>query len=106
MNLVETYAPTLAHLDQRLEPYECFILSKTAGPQPQAKDPETWGTEPHILIQVQQFNPFPDDFCYVCIRSETDCIVNENGDSAYITFQDLLDYLAQFPRPLYSFDRA
>ncbi len=34
MNIVETYAPTLKHLEEQLRPYDPVILSWTAGPQP------------------------------------------------------------------------
>ena len=34
MNIVETYAPTLKHLEKQLRPHDPVIISWTAGPQP------------------------------------------------------------------------
>ena len=107
MNLVKTYAPTLLHLHEQLQPFGYLILSQTAGPQPQSKEPKWWSsTEPYILIQVVDPYNQPGESCYVCIFSEEECIVSDDGDYSYITFQDLLYYFAQLPRPLYTYDRT
>jgi len=38
------------------------------------------------------------------IRSETDCVVfSDFGETYPITFQKVIEYLAQLPRPLWSF---
>ena len=41
---------------------------------------------------------------YVCIRGEDDCtVLTARGTEYEITFQGLLDYLKQLPRPIWSF---
>ena len=103
MNSVETYAPTLKHLEEQLRPHDSVIISWTAGPQPGSTS-AIWGTEPFILIQAE--DPYrrerePDT---ILIRSETDCVVFSDFDETYsLTFQKVIDYLAQLPRPLWSF---
>ena len=52
MNIVETYAPTLKHLEEQLRPHDPVIMSWTAGPQPGSTS-DIWGTEPFILIQTE-----------------------------------------------------
>ena len=103
MNIVETYAPTLNHLEKQLRPHDPVIISWTAGPQPETQSADIWGTDPYILIQPE--DPYrrdrePDA---ILIRSETDCKVFTDLETYSLTFQQVLDYLAQLPRPLWSF---
>ena len=53
MNIVETYAPTLKHLEEQLRPHDPVIMSWTAGPQPGTQNSDIWGTDPYILIQTE-----------------------------------------------------
>ena len=104
MNIVETYAPTLKHLEKQLRPYDPVIIGWTAGPQPGSSNPDLWGTEPYILIQVEEPYRREGEPDAILIRSETDCVVfSDFGETYSITFQKVLDYLAQLPRPLWSF---
>ena len=104
MNIIETYAPTLTHLEQQLRPHDPVILSWTAGPQPGCKNPDMWGTEPYILIQAEDPYKRDGEPDVILIRSETDCKVFADYRETYpITFQKVIEYLAQLPRPLWSF---
>ena len=102
MNIVETYAPTLTHLYQRLNEHDSVIVGWSAGPQEKTTD--IWGTDPYILLQVEdpyQRNSEPD---VIVIRSETDCqVFSDHGETFSITFDNVLAYLAQLPRPLWHF---
>ena len=104
MNIVETYVPTLGHLHDQLTQHEPVIISWSAGPQPETTDSNFWGTEPYILLQVEdpyRRNGEPD---VIVIRSETDCqVFSDHGETFSITFDNLLAYLAQLPRPLWHF---
>tara|TARA_R100000329_G_scaffold121725_1_gene100348 strand:- start:763 stop:1080 length:318 start_codon:yes stop_codon:yes gene_type:complete len=103
MNIVETYAPTLNHLEKQLRPHDPVILSWTAGPQPGSTS-DIWGTEPFILIQVEDPYKRNDEPDTILIRSETDCVVfSDFGETYSLTFQNVLEYLWQLPRPLWSF---
>ncbi len=102
MSIIETYAPTLTHLEAQLLPYDSVILSWTAGPQPGYQGTELWGPDPYILIQVEDPYKHSEEPSLILIRSETDCKVL--SDEMYsITFQKVIEYLAQLPRPLWSF---
>ena len=104
MNIVETYAPTLKHLEEQLHQHDPVIISWTARPQPGSSNPDLWGTEPYILIQVEEPYRREGEPDAIVIRSETDCVVfTDFGETYPITFQKVLDYLAQLPRPLWSF---
>jgi hypothetical protein len=104
MNIVETYAPTLTHLEEQLRPHDPVIISWSAGPVPPSTNPDLWGTEAYILIQVEDPYRLKGDPDTILIRSETDCVVfSDFGETYPITFQKVLDYLAQLPRPLWSF---
>ena len=104
MNIIETYAPTLTHLEQQLRPHDPVILSWTAGPQPGCKNPDMWGTEPYILIQAEDPYKRDGEPDVILIRSETDCkVFADYGETYSLTFQKVIEYLAQLPRPLWSF---
>ena len=100
VSLAAKYAPTLIDLEKRLEPFQPVIYSFSAGPQNNA--PTYWGDKPYILIEPQPINT--DETDLVVIRGEDDCTVyTQHGEEHSITFQNLLAYLAQIPRPLWSF---
>ena len=102
MNIVETYAPTLKHLADQLHQHDPVIISWTAGPQ--SGSGGFGGDEPFILIQVEEPYRREGEPDAIVIRSETDCVVfTDFGETYPITFQKVLDYLAQLPRPLWSF---
>ena len=104
MNIVETYAPTLKHLEEQLRPHDPVIISWTAGPQPGTRNSDIWGTEPYILIQTEEPYRREGEPDTILIRSETDCVVfSDFGETYSLTFQKVIDYLAQLPRPLWSF---
>lgn len=104
MNIVETYAPTLKHLERQLRPHDPVILSWTAGPQPKER-PDLWaGLEPYIMIQVEDPYKRDGEPDVILIRSETDCkVFADYGETYSLTFQKVIEYLAQLPRPLWSF---
>jgi len=102
MNIVETYAPTLKHLEEQLRPHDPVIMSWTAGPQPGTGS--FGGDEPFILIQTEDPYKRDGEPDAILIRSETDCkVFADDGETYSITFQKVLEYLAQLPRPLWSF---
>ena len=104
MNIVETYAPTLKHLEEQLRPHDPVIMSWTAGPQPGTHNSDMWGTDPYILIQTKDPYKCDGEPDVILIRSETDCkVFADFGETYPITFQKVLEYLAQLPRPLWSF---
>lgn len=97
---VQKYAPGLVSLAEQLEPYDYVIPSYHAGPQPCGSG--VWGNVPHIVIQPESL--YGEDPCFVVIYGEHNCKVRSQYSEEYsITFQGLLDYLAQLPRPLWSF---
>ena len=103
MNIVQTYAPTLKHLEEQLRPHDPVIISWTAGPQPRTRNSDIWGIEPYILIQTEDPYKRDGEPDVILIRSETDCKVFTDLETYPITFQKVLEYLAQLPRPLWSF---
>ena len=104
MTIVETYAPTLTHLEAQLRPYDSVILSWTAGPQPGAKNSDLWGSDPYIMIQTEEPYKHSEEPDLILIRSETDCkVFADFGETYSITFEKVIEYLAQLPRPLWSF---
>ena len=104
MNIVEAYAPTLKHLEEQLRPHNPVIIGWTAGPQPGTQNADIWGNDPYILLQVEEPYRREGEPDAIVIRSETDCVVfTDFGETYPITFQKVLDYLAQLPRPLWSF---
>ena len=104
MNILDAYAPSLKHLADQLRQHESVIISWTAGPQPGAQGSDLWGDEPYILIQPESLYKCEGEPDTILIRSETDCVVfSDFGETYPITFQKVLEYLAQLPRPLWSF---
>lgn len=104
MNIVQTYAPTLKHLADQLHEHDPVIMSWTAGPQPDTQGSDLWGTDPYILIQTEDPYKRDGEPDVILIRSETDCVVfSDFGETYPITFQKVIEYLAQLPRPLWSF---
>ena len=104
MNIVETYAPTLKHLADQLHQHDPVIIGWSAGPQSGTQNADMWGNDPYILLQVEEPYRREGEPDAIVIRSETDCVVfTDFGETYPITFQKVLDYLAQLPRPLWSF---
>ena len=97
--LTAKYAPTLLHLAEQLDAFDSVIPGWAAGPVPEAECPG--GKEPHILIQLwEHYGQSP----IVMIYSEESCIVHTGGDEPFpITFQGLIKYLEQLPKPLHCF---
>jgi len=104
MNLVETYAPTLTHLHDRLREHDSVIVGWSAGPQLGTKDLNLWGPDPYILLQVEDPYQREGEPDVIVIRGETDCqVFSDYGETFSITFDNVLAYLAQLPRPLWHF---
>ena len=104
MNIVETYAPTLTHLYQRLNEHDSVIIGWSAGPQQDTTDSNLWGSKPYILLQVEDPHQRSGEPDVIIIRSETDCqVFSDHGETFSITFDNVLAYLAQLPRPLWYF---
>ena len=97
--LTAKYAPTLLHLAEQLDAFDSVIPGWAAGPVPDAECPG--GPEPHILIQLwEQYG----QESIVMIYSEEDCFVHTQHDAPYtITFQGLIKYLEQLPKPIWAF---
>ena len=97
--LTAKYAPTLLHLAEQLDAFDSVIPGWAAGPVPDAECPG--GPEPHILIQLlEQY--WQESI--VIIYSEEDCFVHTENDAPYpITFQGLIKYLEQLPKPIWAF---
>jgi hypothetical protein len=98
-DLTAKYAPTLLHLAEQLDAFDSVIPGWAAGPVPEAPSPG--GPEPHILIQLwEQYG----QESIVMIYSEEDCFVHTKNDAPYpITFQGLIKYLEQLPKPIWHF---
>jgi hypothetical protein len=101
IDLAEKYAPGLVDLAHQLLPFEHTVHSFTAGPQKVEADK---GRQEYLVVEVPDIY-FPTNQIYVTITRATCCVVEENGESYEMTFQGLLDYLAQLPRPLHYFAR-
>ena len=97
--LTAKYAPTLLHLAEQLDAFDSVIPGWAAGPVPGAKCPG--GKDPHIILQLWEHY---GQNAIVTIYSEESCVVLTEGDEPYvITFQGLIKYLEQLPKPLHCF---
>jgi hypothetical protein len=97
--LTAKYAPSLLPLAEQLDAFDSVIPSWAAGPVPEAECPG--GEEPHILIQLHEQYGMG---CIVMIYSYETCFVHTEYDAPYpITFQGLIKYLKQLPKPIYDF---
>ena len=98
--LTAKYAPDLLHLAEQLDAFDAVIPSWAAGPVPGAKS-SPGGTEPHILIELFEDRGIE---AIVMIYGEESCFVHTRHAAPYpITFQGLIKYLEQLPKPLYAF---
>lgn len=100
-NLAEKYAPGLLDLAQQLVPFGCVIQSSTAGPQEFETEESV---DEYLMIQVPDIY-FPSNRIYVTISRTTCDVLDEDGGEYEVTFQGLLDYLGQLPKPLDYFAR-
>jgi hypothetical protein len=101
VNLTEyalQYAPTLAHLVPALEEHDAVICGYSAGPQ-KPDDPEAQ----NLCICI--YNPWQKPDQWVTIYSSSHCEWWSHGEQYQLTFEQLLAYLRQLPRPLHSFSR-
>ena len=99
--LTAKYAPALLHLAEQLDAFDSVVPGWAAGPVPGAKCPG--GKEPHILVQLYEQQGVE---AVVMIYSEEDCFVHTEYDAPYpITFQGLIQYLEQLPKPIYAFTK-
>ena len=101
IDLAEKYAPGLLDLAQQLKTFEDVLHSFSAGPQKFEADRSL---DEYLTIQVPDIY-FPTNGIHVTISRATCCVVEECGESYEVTFQGVLDYLAQLPRPLHHFAR-
>lgn len=100
IELTKKFAPGLLHLAEQLVPHDSVICSFSAGPQ--GGYTSAWGNVPFIVIQPETLYGYDPDL--VVIRGEHDCtLVTSDGEEFELTFQGLLDYLKQLPRPLHTF---
>ena len=98
--LTAKYAPALLHLAEQLDAFDAVIPSWAAGPVPDAKS-NPGGTEPHILLELFEDRGIE---AIVMIYGEESCFVHTRHAPPYpITFQGLIKYLEQLPKPLYAF---
>jgi|TARA_B100000035_G_C20833945_1_gene479950 hypothetical protein len=98
--LTAKYAPDLLHLAEQLDAFDAVIPSWAAGPVPDAKS-NPGGTEPHILLELFEDRGIE---AIVMIYGEESCFVHTRHAAPYpITFQGLIKYLEQLPKPLYAF---
>ena len=98
--LTAEYAPTLLHLAEQLDAFDAVIPSWAAGPVPDAES-NPGGTEPHIMIELFEDRGIE---AIVMIYGEESCFVHTRHAAPYpITFQGLIKYLEQLPKPLYAF---
>ena len=98
--LTAKYAPTLLHLAEQLDAFDSVIPGWAAGPVPDAKS-NPGGTEPHILIELFEDRGIE---AIVMIYGEENCFVHTKHADAYpITFQGLIKYLEQLPKPIWAF---
>jgi len=100
IDLAEKYAPGLVDLAHQLLPFEHAIHSFTAGPQEVEADE---GRQEYLAIHVPDIY-FPSDVICVAIHRDG-CSVAEEESTYSITFQGLLNYLGQLPKPLHHFAR-
>ena len=97
--LTAKYAPDLLHLAEQLDAFDSVIPGWAAGPVPEAPCPG--GNDPHIIIQL--WEQYGQEAC-VMIYSEENCFVHTKHDAPYpITFQGLIKYLEQLPKPIWAF---
>jgi len=92
------FAPSLAHLLPQLLEHEAVLAGYSSGPQPEAAayDPE----EPENL-SVLIDNPWGEEQ-WITIDA-SGCHWFDCGEPYRSSFDQLLAYLAQLPRPLHTF---
>ena len=100
--LTAKYAPDLLHLAEQLDAFDAVIPSWAAGPVPDAET-NPGGTEPHILVISSYLTLYRGIEAIVMIYGEESCFVHTRHAAPYpITFQGLIKYLEQLPKPIYA----
>jgi len=100
MNIVdfaEKLAPDLIHLALKLEAFDAVICGCSAGPQ----KPDAPEQRQHLDILID--NPWREPNQWITVYSETHCEWWSHGEEYRLTFDALLSYLAQLPKPLHSY---
>ena len=92
------YAPSLAHLVPALKEHDAVLSGYGAGPQ-KPSDPDR-----RQCLYVMVDNPWREEQ-WVTIYSASHCEWFYEGEEYRLTFEQLLDYLRQLPRPLHSFSQ-
>ena len=96
---VSQYAPDLADIARQLEGFDALLAGYSAGPQ----KPDAPEQRQHIDILID--NPWREPDQWVTIYSSSHCEWWSDGEEYRLTFDDLLAYLRQLPRPLHSFSK-
>lgn len=102
MSLVEyanSYAPDLTHLALKLEAFDAVIAGCSAGPQ----KPDAPEQRQHLDVLID--NPWREIDQWITVYSTTYCEWWSDGERYCLSFDDLLSYLGQLPKPLHSFSQ-
>jgi hypothetical protein len=93
------YAPALADLAEQLDALDPVLCGYGAGPQ-KPDDPDQ---RQRLYVCID--NPWREPDQWVTIYSTSHCEWWDEGEEWRLTFDDLLAYLRQLPRPLHSFSK-
>ena len=93
------YAPALADLAEQLDELDAVLCGYGAGPQ-KPDDPDQ---RQRLYVCID--NPWREPDQWVTIYSSSHCEWWDDGEKWRLTFDDLLAYLRQLPRPLHSFSK-
>ena len=93
------YAPALVELAEQVDSYGYALPGWTAGPQGTETVP--CEQEPHLVLQLFEYQGIRP---VVYVFSAERCVVYVEFEDPYeITFQGIIKYLAQFPKPLHTY---
>ena len=98
-NYASQYAPDLADIARQLEGFDALLAGYSAGPQ----KPDAPEQRQHIDILID--NPWREPDQWITIYSASHCEWWDEGEEWRLTFDDLLAYLRQLPRPLHTFSK-
>lgn len=93
------FAPSLAHLVPVLEEHDAVLAGYGAGPQ-KPDDPDR-----RQCLYILVDNPWKEEQ-WVTIYSASHCEWWSDGEEYRLSFEQLLAYLRQLPRPLHSFSQC